>query len=295
MLSWQAAVIAAGVLFGAGWVMLSLARPAAVRYLGPFVREAGVVLALYALWQVAAGLSLGHVGDAVRRGDAIWRFERAWHLPNEASVQHGIVHHPLLVQVCNLYYATMHFGMLIAVLVWVFARHRDAYPRLRMMIVLTTASCLLIGMIPVAPPRLVHLGMVDTAAAYGQSVYTVTGAIGADQYSAMPSVHVAWAMLVAVAVISISRSRWRWLILAHTAATVYVVVATANHYWLDGIVATALLGGSLAVQSWTPAALRAGNTALRARRPTRAPLPVPRTAAAARPPELAPTDDVSVG
>ena len=292
MLSWQAAAIAAGVLFGAGWVLLSSARAASARYLGPFVREAGVVLALYALWQVAAGISLGHVGEAVRRGDALWRLERVWHLPSEASIQHGIVHHPLLVQLCNLYYATMHFGVLIAVLIWVFARHRNAYPRLRMMIVLTTASCLLIGMVPVAPPRLVHLGMVDTAAAYGQSVYAVTGAIGADQYSAMPSVHVAWAMLVAVAVVSIGRSRWRWLILVHAAATVYVVVATANHYWLDGIVASALLGGSLAIQTWTPAALRAGSAALRAPRPA---LPIPRTAVESLPPQLAPTDDISVG
>jgi hypothetical protein len=79
-------------------------------------------------------------------------------------------------------------------------------------------------------------------------VYAVTAQLGSDQYSAMPSVHVAWAALVAVAVIQATRSRWRWLILVHTALTLYVVAATANHFWLDGVVAVALLGVSVVVQ-----------------------------------------------
>ena len=79
-------------------------------------------------------------------------------------------------------------------------------------------------------------------------MYAVTSQLGADQYSAMPSVHVAWAFLVAIAVIGATRSKWRWLILLHTVATLYVVVVTANHFWLDGVVAVALLGLSLAIQ-----------------------------------------------
>ena len=42
-----------------------------------------------------------------------------------------------------------------------------------------------------------------------------SGTPGPDQLSAMPSVHVAWAVLVALGVILFSTSRWRWLILAH--------------------------------------------------------------------------------
>jgi hypothetical protein len=249
MLSWQEAAAVAGALgvlsIAGSWASSRGARNRA-RAVVPFAWETGIILALYALWQVAGGLSLGHTAEAVHRGARLWHLERVWHLPSEAWVQNGILHHPLLVQICNIYYATMHFGVLIAMLVWLFVYHRDAYPRIRTTIVLTTTACLLVGLVPVAPPRLIHVGMVDTAQLYGQSVYA--GAIGADQYSAMPSVHVAWAALVAVAVISVSRSRWRWLILLHTAATLYVVAATANHFWMDGVVAIALLGISLATQ-----------------------------------------------
>lgn len=212
-----------------------------------FGREVGIILGLYALWQLAGTFSLGHTNEAVQRGHWVWNHERAWHFPSEVAVQRPILGHPFIEQVANIYYATMHFGMLLAVLLWLYIRHRDAYRRTRTLIVLTTTACLLVALVPVAPPRLIDVGMVDTATVYGQSVYA-SGQLGADQYSAMPSVHVAWAFLVAIAVIGATRSRWRWLILLHTIATVYFVVVTANHFWLDGVVAVALLGLSLGVQ-----------------------------------------------
>src|ERR1700691_3889998 len=98
----------------------------------------------------------------------------------------------------------MHFEMLIAMLVWLFARHRDGYPAVRNAMAASTAICLLISFIPVAPPRLLPgTGIVDLAARYGESVYTAMGSTaGADQLSAMPSVHVASSIIVASAVIT---------------------------------------------------------------------------------------------
>jgi hypothetical protein len=85
------------------------------------------------------------------------------------------------------------------------------------------------------------LGFVDTGLAYHQSVYTSLGRGAADQLSAMPSVHVGWAVAIGLAVVLISSSRWRWLVLLHPIATVLVVVVTGNHFWLDGIVASVIL------------------------------------------------------
>jgi hypothetical protein len=139
---------------------------------------------------------------------------------------------------------------MLVMLLWLFLRHRDRYPWVRTTVVLTTASCLLIQFVPVAPPRmLADHGFVDVATQYGQSVYG--GGIGgmqADEFSAMPSVHVAWCVLVAVAVIAVARSPWRWLIVLHPVLTVAVVVVTANHFWADGLVAVWLLLLAYAVQ-----------------------------------------------
>jgi hypothetical protein len=134
----------------------------------------------------------------------------------------------------------MHVPGLGALLVWLFVWHRDRYPPVRNVLVLVTGASLIIQMFPVAPPRLLpHLGIVDTGALVGPSDYS-GGAPGIDQLSAMPSLHVAWALIVAGAVVWISRSRYRWLALLYPIATILVVVVTGNHYWADAIVAVAL-------------------------------------------------------
>jgi predicted PurR-regulated permease PerM len=66
----------------------------------------------------------------------------------------------------------------------------------------------------------------------------------------MPSIHVGWAIAIAMAVITTSTSRWRWLVIAHPVVTVYAVVATANHFWLDCIAAAALVALVTALVSW---------------------------------------------
>jgi PAP2 superfamily len=264
-LTWQQSGWLALALLG-GAVVLRYAGSARAAAFAPFLQEAGLLAALYGLWQLAGAQSLLGAQGALARGRWIVHAEQSWHLPSERTVQDAISSHPLIVEACNLYYATMHFAALFALLIWLFVKHHDRYPRLRTTVVLVTAACLLVQMLPVAPPRLLpDLGFVDTAAKYGQSVYGNFGGIGADQLSAMPSVHVAWALLVAIAVISVSSSRWRWWIVAHPVLTVFVVTATANHFWLDGIVAAVLLGAALAVQS----------LAVRVRAQLRRPRPAP--------------------
>ena len=74
---------------------------------------------------------------------------------------------------------------------------------------------------------------------FNQSVYQVFDF--ADQYAAMPSIHVGWAVLIAVAAWQCSRGLFRYVGLAHGVATTLIVVLTANHYWFDGLGAVLLL------------------------------------------------------
>jgi hypothetical protein len=256
MLSWQYALAA-----GAGLTVVAVAISLARRS-GRLARQAGwltavrgvtgeaaLLFGLYALWQFAGSFTVMGTAGAVSRGRWLWHAERLLHLPSEAAVQQPFLSHPLLVQAFNYYYDILHFPVLGLCLVWLYVRHRDAYPALRTTIALFTAASLLIQLVPVAPPRLLPgTGLVDTAIRYGQSVYSWDGGFNADQYSAMPSVHVGWALIVAIAVITASRSRWRWLAAVYPALTLLVVVVTANHFWLDGIVAGLLVVAVMAIQ-----------------------------------------------
>ncbi|MGH8960642.1 MAG: phosphatase PAP2 family protein [Jatrophihabitantaceae bacterium] len=236
-LTWQQAAVVT-VALAAVYAVLRGAKSSITDRIAPFAGESCLIAALYSVWQLAGNLSVTGTSHAYARGAWIARVEHDVHLPSEASVQRLITGHPLLTQGANLYYASMHFTALFIFLVWLFAWHRDRYSAIRTTLALTTLACLLVQLLPVAPPRLLP-GYVDTAAQYGQSVYNL--GFGADELSAMPSVHVAWAVLIGWYVARVSRSRWRWLGAAHAVLTVFVVVATANHWWLDGIVAVAML------------------------------------------------------
>jgi hypothetical protein len=244
-LGWQQGAALCGVLAGAS-VVVRRVPSTRLRGLQPYLRESAIIAALYALWQLAASLSVLGTAGAFARARWIVRVQHDWHLPSEASAQRLILGHPLWAQACNWFYAAAHFSTLGLLLVWMFMRHRDRYPEVRNVLVALTASSLFIQLIPVAPPRLLpDLGFVDVAQQYNESVYSVSG-LSVDELGAMPSVHVGWALLIAWAVIRLSNSRWRWWILAHPALTIFVVAATANHFWLDGIVAGLLLLVSIA-------------------------------------------------
>ncbi len=245
-LSWQqAGLLTAGLAAVA--LGCTLATRSRIRAIAPFARESTLISGLYALWQLAGTLSVLGTAGAFSRANWLEHTERDWHLPSEVSVQKTIVGHAFLRQAANLYYATMHFGVLFVFLIWLFVWHRERYPKVRRILALTTLVCLAIQLIPVAPPRLLpQYGYVDTAVLDHQSVYGL--GFSADQLSAMPSVHVAWAVLVGWACARIGRGPWRWLGAVHAVLTTFVVVATANHFWADGIVAVAVLVACAAVE-----------------------------------------------
>ena len=218
--------------------------------LGDIAWESSLLFVLYGLWQFAGSFTVMGTSGALPRARWLWDAERVLYLPSETDLQRLILPHPLLVQACNYYYDILHFPLLGACLIWLYARHRADYPRIRTTVALFTGVSLLIQLITVAPPRLLaSTGMVDTAVQYGQSVYAWSGGFDADEFSAMPSVHVGWAIIVAIAVITVSRRRWRWLAAAYPVLTLLVVVVTANHFWLDGIAAGVLVALVLVVQS----------------------------------------------
>ena len=208
-----------------------------------WTRELCVMFGLYSLWQLAGGLSLGRAAGAVRAGRWVYRAEQWLRWPSEGGVQRLFLSDHGLLRVLDLYYVVLHIVLTGACLIWVFARHRDRYPVVRNTLALATACSLLVALVPVAPPRLVPgLGVVDIGRVVGPTVYPATARPGLDQLSAMPSVHVAWAVIVAGAVIYVLRSPWRWLAVLYPAFTTAVVVITGNHFFADGAVSVVIVG-----------------------------------------------------
>jgi hypothetical protein len=192
---------------------------------------------------------MGDIREASANARNVWHLERVLQLPSEQVVQSWLLHSHALTRLANEFYAFVHFPATVAFLVWMWVWRPAFYLGARRSLALVTALALVIHIsYPLAPPRLVpSLHMLDTAALVGPAVYgdprtdTLT-----NQFAAMPSLHIAWSVIVALALIRSTRSRWRWLWIMHPTVTTLVVVATANHYWADGVAAGLLVATAFA-------------------------------------------------
>ncbi|WP_045556759.1 phosphatase PAP2 family protein [Streptomyces sp. FxanaA7] len=226
-------------------------EPAAAIPRPPLVRELLLVAGLFLVYKFGRLLANGHTTEAFRNAHDVWGWERALGLPDEGSVQSVLLHGDTLVHIANVYYATVHFPATAAFLIWLYVRRPGHYTGARRALAALTAAALLLHLaFPLAPPRMLDgAHLLDTGQVYGPTVYSATPATDslANQFAAMPSLHFGWALMVAVGLIAATRSRLRWLWLLHPLVTLVVIVGTANHYWLDAIVAGALLAVVLAV------------------------------------------------
>lgn len=88
-------------------------------------------------------------------------------------------------------------------------------------------------------------GFVDTLPEYGAGLWTFDSKAMktiSNQYAAMPSLHIGWSSWCAFAVWPLLRRRWvKALVLLYPALTLFCIVVTGNHFWIDG------LGGQVAL------------------------------------------------
>ena len=252
--SWQLAFTVAGCLGVASLVVRiwmrgrKSPRDRKIALAGVFGWQASVLIGIYGLWQFTGSLATVDTSNGIERGRRLWDLERTLHLPSEGSFQALFLPHHGVIKFLNLYYILAHYNVLLLMLAWLIWRHRDRYQEARTVIALATFACLAVQLVAVAPPRLSEpQHVVDTPTLYGQSVYGRVGQGFSDQYAAMPSVHICWSAAVAFFIWRSTTSRWRYLGVAHALLTWTVVIATGNHYWLDGVAAISLL----ALSFWT--------------------------------------------
>jgi hypothetical protein len=210
-----------------------------------------LVAAVWWLYDKINNLSPLRATSALAHGSAILRIETWLHVDAERGLNAWLGAHALVGRWLGDFYNLAHFGVTIAVLVWVWWRHPRRYGPLRNALLgINAIGFLVYWAFPVAPPRLLAgPGFVDIIAVTHSIGAWSTGAFAsqANEYAAMPSLHMAWALWCTLAVWSIRRDRpARVVAVAYSAVVAVVVMATANHYLLDVVAgaATTLVAGS---------------------------------------------------
>ncbi len=209
-------------------------------------QELAVVALGYWLYGLARNAIHTRESVALGHGRGVEHLQRWLQLDLERSLNRWVAGHEPVAQVMDYYYAVVHLGLTIAVLVWLFHFHPRVYRGSRTVLLLTTMVALVgFYLYPLAPPRLLsEYGYIDTLVRFHTWGSLADPAIAqhSNQYAAMPSLHVAWALWVGISLFACARRRWvRLAGLAHPMATLVVVLGTANHFVLDAVGAVAAI------------------------------------------------------
>ncbi|MDX2597393.1 MULTISPECIES: phosphatase PAP2 family protein [Streptomyces] len=178
--------------------------------------------------------------EALRNADWVWSVEHRLGVAVEQSVNHTVNAVNWLIIGMNYYYATLHFVVTLGVLVWLYRWHPGRYAAARLVLFATTGVAL-VGyyLFPLAPPRLMNGGrFVDTVMVHHTWGSMASGDLKhmSNQYAAMPSMHIGWSLWCGLTVCALASVPWaRLLGLLYPVTTLVVIVATANHFWLDAV------------------------------------------------------------
>ncbi|MEU7579180.1 phosphatase PAP2 family protein [Streptomyces sp. NPDC041068] len=178
--------------------------------------------------------------QALKNADWIWQIEQDLGIAVEKSVNHAVDSVTWLIVGMNYYYATLHFVVTLGVLVWLFRKHPGRYAATRLVLFATTAVAL-VGyyLYPLAPPRLMNnTQFIDTVVVHNTWGSMASGDLKnmSNQYAAMPSMHIGWSLWCGLTIFALASVPWvKVLGLLYPTATLVVIVATANHFWLDAV------------------------------------------------------------
>jgi hypothetical protein len=224
--------------------------------------EISTIAVGYGLYEATRSTAPTRRRLATQHANGINTIEQATHLDPERALNGFLTMHPHLGLIASYYYGTLHFIVTPVLLVLLWRRRPSSYPALRSALVIASLSSLAIyWLYPVTPPRLAGQGLRDTLVSdhvlnAGGGTHGATGFV--NLYAALPSLHVGWAFWCAVAVIGVTRSKWRFAALLYPLATTLTVVATANHYLIDGLAGILIVGLSLVATQMGASAVVSG-------------------------------------
>jgi PAP2 superfamily len=212
-------------------------------------REVAIGLGVYGAYLLVRRLVVNEEGRglAARNAERIVALERRLAIHVEPELQALLLPRRRVVALLNVAYVTLNVGLTVGWLIHLFRRRHSDFHRLRRATALATLGAQPVFLLfPVAPPRTLE-GFVDTIADVS-GVDLDTGLVAKlyDPIAAMPSIHVAYAVVTAAGIAETSGSGLvRGIAPVYPPLVAAVVFTTANHYVLDAIAGAALGLGAL--------------------------------------------------
>src|ERR1700761_6759575 len=211
-------------------------------------RHLGILVGVDLIYELGRGVADQSKPDAIHHGAQVISFERSTHTLFEPALQKFFLPAHWTIDVANFLYLNAQFSIALGFLVWLYLFRNESYYFVRNMFVVS--MCLaLIGYIgfPTAPPRMFPAdGFVDTVTKYSSVNHdSAIAKVFINPYAAVPSMHCAFALMIGGSGFAVCRHWWSKAFWAFWPVLIcWVVIVTANHYWID-----AALGWLVAVTS----------------------------------------------
>jgi membrane-associated phospholipid phosphatase len=219
------------------------------------LRQVSLFGLAYLAYRVVRGLVEGEATAAFQHARDLIQLERTLHFFVEPSVQAWASGSHLLMGVSSWLYVNAQTSVTVAALVYLYLRHNRSFYFVRNMFMIAMVIALVgYALFPTAPPRFMpEWGFIDSVSDFtGMHLSHKSASMSAllNPYAAVPSMHVAFALMIAVPLARLARRRW-WgaLWYLYPLLMAFVIVATANHFIVDALLGalTAALSAYLAV------------------------------------------------
>jgi hypothetical protein len=199
---------------------------------------------------------------AFHNARSVLSFETSIGLDPERALNHWLAHQHVLAFISSNFYSNAIFAVTFGFAAFIWWCRPDIYRRLRNDLVLAN----LIGFavfwaFPVAPPRMLP-GFIDVVVkAGGLGAWHNTLIRHADQFAAMPSMHLGYAVWCSLVAWRLARSRRTRVAaavfgIAYPLLTALIVIGTANHYLMDVLAGAGTVVVSVLVLEVLPDSLR---------------------------------------
>src|SRR3954470_4293169 len=238
--------------------MLARARALQARALphGPAdaARQVALFAAAYYFYRLVRGLVDGRASAAFENARNLIDAERSLHIFVEPAIQGWAAGSHVVIDVASWIYINAQTTVTVSALLWLYLFRNESFYFVRNMFVVAMGLAL-VGYVvfPAAPPRFFpEWGFVDSVADF-TGVRSDSVAVNAlfNPYAAVPSMHVAFALMIGWALAQLVR--WRalkvfWL--TYPFLMTFVIVATANHFLADAVLGALTAAAAAYTARW---------------------------------------------
>jgi membrane-associated phospholipid phosphatase len=220
------------------------------------LRQVSLFAAAYLAYRLVRGLVEGDANAAFAHARDLISLERTLHLFVEPSIQAWASGSHLVMILASWLYVNAQTTVTVAALLYLYLRHNRNFYFVRNMFMIAMAIALVgYTVFPTAPPRFMpEWGFIDSVSDFtGVHVSHASASMNAlfNPYAAVPSMHVAFALMIGGPLARLSRRRIvKVLWMLYPLLMAFVIVVTANHFIFDALLGALTAGLSAYGASW---------------------------------------------